>query len=187
MAKQLCADCGHLQRRERSVKLQDDDTGPSLARGLFRIGVFVGCAAFVLFFFWETYSSSAALSRLSAAASNFAYTESCDANGNPTSVGEPNCVDLGRYVFVHGPVLKAFRRACSGSGDVPGVVVLEIGKAPRIEIHRVEKAFRFRSRNGVNVPCLPAIGRMVRSTLLLSISMRPSVRKSFKPSQYLEM
>ncbi len=34
---------------------------------------------------------------------------------------------------------------------------------------------------------LRAIGRMVRSTLLLSISMRPSVRKSFSPSQYLAM
>ena len=155
MAKQLSVDCGDLQRRERSIKLQDDDTGPSLARGLFRLGVLFGCVAFVLFFFWETYSSSAALSRLSAAASNFSYTERCDANGNPTTTGEPNCIDLGRYQFVYGPVMKAFRRACSGTDDGPGVVILEKDKAPRIEIHRVEKAFRFRSRNGASVPCLP--------------------------------
>lgn len=155
MAKQLRADCGHLQRWERSIKLQDDDTNPSLARGLFRLGVLFGCVAFILFFFWETYSSSAALSRLSAAAGNFSYTEKCDANGNPTTTGEPNCIDLGRYLFIYGPVMKAFRRACSGSGDGAGVVILEKNKAPRIEIHRVEKAFRFRSRNGASVPCLP--------------------------------
>lgn len=34
---------------------------------------------------------------------------------------------------------------------------------------------------------LRAIGWMVRSTVLLSISIRPSVRKSFRPSQYLAM
>lgn|GEM_PF-6551450 len=34
---------------------------------------------------------------------------------------------------------------------------------------------------------LRAIGRMVRSTVLLSISMRPSDKKSFRPSQYLAM
>jgi hypothetical protein len=138
------------------MKLQDDDSGPSLARGLFRVGVLFGCVAFVLFFFWETYGSSAALSRLSAAASSFSYTERCDANGNATTTGEPNCIDLGRYQFVYGPVMTAFRRACSGSDDAPGVIILEEDKAPRIEIHRVEKAFRFRSRNGANVPCLPS-------------------------------
>lgn len=54
-----------------------------------------------------TYSSSAALSRLSAAASNFSYTETCDADGNPTTTGEPNCIDLGLYLFAYGPVVKA--------------------------------------------------------------------------------
>lgn len=111
MAKQLRADCGPLQRWERTIKLQDDDTGPSLARGLFRLGVFFGCVAFILFFFWETYSSSAALSRLSAAASTFSYTERCDANGNPTTTGEPNCIDLGRYLFIHVPVMKALSKS----------------------------------------------------------------------------
>lgn len=155
MANQFRVDCGHWQRWERSIRLQDDNTGPSLARGLFRLGVLFGCVAFLLFFFWETYSSSAALSRLSAAASNFSYTERCDANGNPTPTGEPNCIDLGRYLFVYGPVMKSFRTACSGSDGGPGVVILEKDKASRIEIHRVEKAFRFRSRNGASAPCLP--------------------------------
>lgn len=94
--------------------MQDDDTNPSLARGLFRLGVLFGCVAFILFFFWETYSSSAALSRLSAAASNFSYTEKCDANGNPTTTGEPNCIDLGRYLFIYGPVMKALSKSVLG-------------------------------------------------------------------------
>lgn len=135
--------------------MEDDDSGPSLARGLFRVGVLLGCVAFVLFFLWGTYSSSAALSRLSEAARDFSYTERCDANGNPTNTGEPNCIDLGRYLFVYSPAMKAFRKACSGSDEAPDVIILEEDKAPRIEIQRVEKAFRFRSRNGANVPCLP--------------------------------
>lgn len=132
-----------------------DDAGPSLARGLFRLGVFFVFVAFAVFFVWEAGSSTAALSRLSAAARNFSYTERCDANGNPTTKGEPNCVDLGGYLFVNGPVMKAFRRACSGRDEVPGVIVLDIGKASNVEIHRVEKAFDFRSRTGTIVPCLP--------------------------------
>lgn len=34
---------------------------------------------------------------------------------------------------------------------------------------------------------LSAIGRIVRSTVLLSSSIRPSLRKSVRPSQYLAM
>ena len=144
-----------LARPWRSLRLQDDETGPSLARGLMRLGVFFGCVALVMLFFWETYSSSAALRRLSAAARNFSYTEKCDANGNPTTTGKPNCVDLGRYLFVYGPVMKAFRRACLGTKDAPAVIILEEDKAPRRDIHRVEKSFDFRSRTGTIVPCLP--------------------------------
>lgn len=134
-------------------KKQEDDAGPSVARGLYRLSVLFACIAFVMFFFWEVYSTAAAVSRLSAAAKNFPYVDRCDGSGNPIDTGEPNCVDLGRYIFINGPVLKAFRRACSGSKALPALLILEEGKADRGDIVSVEKSLRFRKLNGVSVPC----------------------------------
>ncbi|MGO7947232.1 hypothetical protein ACC722_39405, partial [Rhizobium ruizarguesonis] len=54
-----------------------------------------------------------ALRRLAATAKNYRYAERCDADGNLIATGQPNCVDLNHYVFIYGPVSRAFRRACS--------------------------------------------------------------------------
>jgi hypothetical protein len=131
----------------------DDEANPSVARGLYRLSVLFGCVAFVVFFFWEMYSTAAAVSRLSAAVKNFSYVERCDANGNLIETGEPNCVDLGRYLLINGPVLKAFRRACGGSDYLPGVVVLEEGMAARADIVSVGKALSYRKRIRGRMPC----------------------------------
>ncbi|WP_428428135.1 hypothetical protein [Pararhizobium sp.] len=133
--------------------MPDDAANPSVARGLYRLSVFFGCVAFVAFFLWEVYSTAAAVSRLSAAADNFPYIERCDANGNLIETGEPNCVDLGRYLFINGPVLKALRRPCGGRDYLPGVVVLEEGAASRKDIVSVEKALSYRKRNRGRMPC----------------------------------
>jgi hypothetical protein len=145
--------------RLRRYRLQDD-VGPSLARGMMRLGILFGCILLVIFFFWETYSSSASLRRISATAKSFPYTDRCDSNGHPANIEKPNCVDLGSYVFVSGPILKAFRKACAGSNQMPGVIILEESAAPRIEIHRVEKALTFRLRNGPT-PCSPPAPRIL--------------------------
>lgn len=134
-------------------KMQDDEGNPSVARGLYRLGFLFGCIAVVAYFLLEMFSTTAAVSRLSAAARNFPYVESCDANGNLTDTGQPNCVDLGRYLFINGPVLKALRRACSDREEPPAMLTLEEGTASRIDIVRVEKALAFRKRNGQSVPC----------------------------------
>lgn len=133
--------------------MHNHKTNPNLVRGLLRLSALFGFAAIIVFSFWEIYSPAAALSRLSAIARNYPYTERCDDNGNVITTGKPNCVDLGRYRFVYGPVSRAFRRACMGSEGGAEIIILEEGKASRIEISQVEKSLRFRSLNGVSVPC----------------------------------
>ncbi|MBL0374705.1 hypothetical protein JJB09_22075 [Rhizobium sp. KVB221] len=135
--------------------MQEDGGSPSVARGLYRLNVFLGCVAVVAWFLWETFSTTAAVNRLSAAAEDFPYVERCDPNGNLTDTGQPNCVDLGRYMFINGPVLMALRRACSGSEEPSGMLILEEGKASRRDIVRVEKSLNFQKRNGASVPCQP--------------------------------
>lgn len=130
-------------------------SAPTRARGLYRLAVLFASFGIFVFILWSTYSTSAALSRISATVRTFQFYDRCDAFGNRVSFGEPNCVDLERYVFVNGPVMKAYRRACQGRDGGPAVIILEAGKSPRGEIHRVDKAFRFRVRNGQNVPCNP--------------------------------
>lgn len=133
-------------------KMQDDEAGPSLSLGLFRLSGLFACVVIVIYIFWEMFSQSAALIRLSMTAKNFPYAERCDASGNPITTGEPNCVDLG-YQVVYGPVIKVFRRACSGSDGAPETLILD--KASRIEISLVEKSLSFRARNEVSVSCIP--------------------------------
>ncbi|UIK21051.1 MULTISPECIES: hypothetical protein [Rhizobium] len=111
--------------------MQDDEAGPSLSLGLFRLSGLFACVVIVIYIFWEMFSQSAALIRLSMTAKNFPYAERCDASANPITTGEPNCVDLG-YQVVYGPVIKVFRRACSGSDGAPETLILD--KASRIEI-----------------------------------------------------
>jgi hypothetical protein len=132
--------------------MQEEESNPSIGRGLFRVGTLFCALALVVWFFWEMYSESAALIRLSATAKNFPYVERCDAEGNPVATGQPNCVDIGRYLFINGPVLKALRRDCSDRSRPPVMLILEAGKASRKEIVGVQKSLSFLKRNGV-VPC----------------------------------
>ncbi|WP_085737513.1 hypothetical protein [Rhizobium sp. CIAT894] len=132
--------------------MQDDEANPSLALGLYRVSVLVGCIFLITCLFWDMFSATAAVNRLSAAANNFHYTERCDSNGNLIDTGEPNCVDLGNYLLINGPVLKALRRACA-YGSTPAMLILEKGKASRIEIARVEKSLAWRVANKVSAPC----------------------------------
>jgi hypothetical protein len=132
--------------------MQDDEDNPSLALGLYRVSVLVGCIVLITYFFWNMFSATAAVNRLSVAAQNFHYTERCDSNGNLIDIGKPNCVDLGHYLLINGPVLKALRRVCS-EGETPAVLILEKGKASRIDIVRVEKSLAWRETNKVNPPC----------------------------------
>lgn len=135
--------------------MQDHQDNPSMARGVYRIAVLLGCVALVSYFLWETFSTTAAVGRLSAAARNFPYVDRCDAEGNRADKGQPNCVDLGRYVFINGPVLQALRRPCS-KGDGPSVMLtLAEGEASREDIAHVEKSLTYRKRFGRNGPCFP--------------------------------
>lgn len=134
--------------------MEETSAGPTKAQGCYRLAVLFACVGVFAFFLWNTYSASAALLRIATTARKFEFPDRCDASGNLVSIGEPNCVDLQRYVFVNGPVMKAYRRACQGRDGGPAVIILEAGKSPRGEIHRVDKAFSFRVRNGQNVPCI---------------------------------
>lgn len=133
--------------------MQDNDGNPGLARDLYRVAILFACIALASFFLWEMFSATAAVSRLSATAKNFPYVERCDASGNLAKTGQFDCVDLGRYVFINGPVLKALRRACSESNRPPVMLTLEEGKASRIDIVQVEKSLNFHKRNGRSVAC----------------------------------
>lgn len=126
-----------------------DEEGPSTALGLLRVGTLISFIALALFFLWEFFSQSAALSRLSATAEILPYTERCDADGNLITTGRPNCVDLGRYVFVHGTVNKAFRKACAGQKGAAEMLSFEEGKASRTEINGIQKSLRFQAQTGV--------------------------------------
>lgn len=128
-----------------------DEDGPTLSRGILRVSTLFIVIAVISYSFWNIYSESAALNRLSATAAIYNYTESCDAEGNLIGTGQPNCVDLNHYVFVYGPISKALRKACTGK---PAELLLfEEGKVARTEINRVEKMLKFRAQNGVNSPC----------------------------------
>jgi len=129
----------------------DGDDNPSMSLMILRLGTLFAVVALVGYLFWEMFSESAALSRLSATANIYPYTERCDANGQSTAIGQPNCVDLNHYLFVHGSVDKAFRRACSGKPAT--VLSFEKGKVGIFEINIVEKMLQFRRLNGVNSPC----------------------------------
>lgn len=133
--------------------MQEHKGNPTLARGLYRVAVLFGCVALVSYFLWELFSTSAAVSRLSAAARNFPYVERCDDEGNRADAGQPNCVDLGQYVFINGPVLQALRRSCSEGDGPPVMLTLVEGKASRKDIVRVEKYLAFRKRTGQNSSC----------------------------------
>lgn len=128
-----------------------EEATPSVSRGLFRVGTFLAFVAFVSYFLWDMYSESAALRRLADTAKNFPYTERCDADGNWIATGPPNCVDLNGYLFVYGPVSRAFRRACSGKAAT--TLLFEKNKVARTEIISVQRSLQFKARTGVNPPC----------------------------------
>jgi hypothetical protein len=131
--------------------MQEEDTMPSLARGLFRVGVFFVAVALVLAFFWSIASESAALIKLARTSRDYPYTDRCDADGNPIATGPPNCVDLNHYVFIHGPIDRAFRRACTGK---PAKMLLfEKGKVAAVEINVVQKMLEFQLHNGMSAGC----------------------------------
>jgi hypothetical protein len=131
--------------------MQADETTPTVARGLLRLGTLFGVIALGGYFFWDMFSETAALNRLAATARSYHYTESCDAEGNLVSSTPANCVDLNHYVFIYGPVLKAMRRACTGKPVA--MLSFEKGKVATTEINLVEKMLRFRAQNGANSSC----------------------------------
>lgn len=131
------------------MPLEDED--PTLTRGSLRVGTLLAVVVLIVYLFWDLYSESAALNRLSATAAKYVYTERCNAEGNLIATGQPNCVDLNHYVFVYGPISKALRSACTGKPSE--MLVFEEGKVARTEINRVEKMLKFRDQNGVNSPC----------------------------------
>lgn len=131
--------------------MQDDEDNPSISRVILRLGTLFAVIALVGYLSWEMFSESAALSRLSATAAIYPYIDRCDDNGQLIATGQPNCVDLNHYMFVHGPVDKAFRRACSGTPAA--ILAFEKGKVATSEINRVQKMLQFRRQNGVNSPC----------------------------------
>ncbi|MBD8665643.1 hypothetical protein IFT59_20565 [Rhizobium sp. CFBP 8752] len=133
--------------------MHNDNSDPTVARGLYRILVLFMSIALGSYLLWEMFSTTAALSRLAAAAGNFPYVERCDVEGNPRTTGQPNCVDLSDYLFINGPVLKAIARVCPRSDKPPVMLTLEQGKASREDIVRVEKGLRYRKENGSSVPC----------------------------------
>lgn len=131
--------------------MPDDEEPLTLSRIIQRFGTLFVVVAITSYFSWEMFSDNAALSRLSATAEIYHYTERCDADGNPIATGQPNCADLNNYVFVHGPINRAFRRACSGK--TAEMLSFEDGKVPRSEISSVQKALQFRAQNGESPPC----------------------------------
>lgn len=131
------------------------EADPSLGRGLYRLAVLFACIAIFTYVLWEIFSTTAAVSRLSSTARTYPYADRCDENGNRIDSGQPNCVNLPNYVFINGPVLKAFRKACPGGNEPAEMLVLEKGKAPRIDIVRVQKALNFHVRNKSPMPCYP--------------------------------
>lgn len=128
------------------MRLEND--GPTLARGIMRVGATLAMGALIVYSFWSTFSESAALGRLSATAAKYAYTEQCDLVGNIIAIGQPNCVDLNDYIFIYGAVSKALRKA--NRGKPSQLLVFETGKVARTEINRVEKRLRFRANKGMN-------------------------------------
>jgi len=143
------------QKRSQASNIENhkmpDDEVLTILRIISRVGMLLFVAAIITYLVWEMFSESAALSRLSATAQVYHYTQRCDADGNPISTGQPNCVDLNRYVFVHGPPDKAFRRACSGK--TAEMLSFERGNVSTFEINLVDKMLQFRARNGVSSPC----------------------------------
>jgi hypothetical protein len=131
--------------------MQTDDSGPTLAQGLLRLGTLLGVTAIGGYFLWSLFSENAALNRLATTAKSFRYTQSCDVEGRPVSSGVANCIDLNHYVFIYGPVMTALRRECTGKPAT--ILFFEKGKVARTEINRVEKLLRFRGQNGTNSPC----------------------------------
>lgn len=65
------------------------------------------------------------------------YEERCDANGNPTTTGEPNCIDLGRYLFVYSPVIATRLRSFPTVVPVTPVMKREPVSLPRPNRARV--------------------------------------------------
>jgi len=149
----LAKHAGNCARSQnvRERRLSDDGEAISVSRIMSRGGTVFIVIALASYFLWEMFSESAALSRLSATAAIFHYTERCNADGNPIATGQPNCVDLNRYMFVHGPIDRAIRRACPGKKA--GILSFEEGKVSRSEINSVQKELQFRARNGASSPC----------------------------------
>ncbi|KAA0681161.1 hypothetical protein DTW90_37205 [Neorhizobium sp. P12A] len=131
--------------------MQGDETGPTIALGLMRLGTLFGVLAVGGYFFWDMFSETAALDRLAATARSYHYTQSCDADGNVISTAPANCVDLNHYVFVYGPVMKAKRRACTGKPAA--VLSFEKSKVATTEINLVQKILQFHAQYGENFPC----------------------------------
>jgi hypothetical protein len=129
----------------------EDEEAPSMSRAISRVGTLVAVAAMIAYLLWVMFSEKAALNRLSETAQNYHFTESCDADGNLVATGQPNCVDLNRYMFVYGPISRAFRRACSG--NVAEKLSFEDGKVSTFEINLVDKMLQFRAREGGSSPC----------------------------------
>lgn len=131
--------------------MREDETSPTVARGLLRLSTLFALVAVGGYVFWDTFSEAAALNRLAATATNYRYTQSCDSQGNFIPAAPNNCVDLNHYVFIYGPVMKAVRRSCTGKPVA--LLSFEKGKVARTEINSVEKMLQFHARYGTSSPC----------------------------------
>ncbi len=116
-----------------------------------RLGTLFAIVVLVGYVLWDMFSETTALSRLSATASIFHYTQRCDADGNLIASGSPNCVDLNHYMFVHGSIDKAFRRTCAGK--TAEMLTFEKGIVGTFEINLVQKMLASRSRGEPSPPC----------------------------------
>lgn len=135
----------------RKPTSRDADDGPSVAVGLMRVATFFAAVAMASYFVWEIFSESAALSRLNTTADIFSYPSRCAGDGTPIETGEPNCVDLGRYIFIHGSVNMAVRRACPGAPSA--VLSFEPGQVSRKEIHSARRSLQVYAEYGTKLPC----------------------------------
>lgn len=83
-----------------------------------------------------------AFDRLVVLSDGYHYRAACSDAGKTVSSGAPNCVDLGRYVFVHGPVSRLYSKE-TGHGAVE-IMAFGQGRASRLR-----RRLRGRSRGCV--------------------------------------
>jgi hypothetical protein len=131
--------------------MHNEDASPTVGQAILRLGTLFAVFSAVVYAFCCMFTQTSALERLTAYATTYPYERSCDVDGNFISFGRKNCVNLARYVFFNGPVMKAYRRA--HSGKPAAVLTFEVGKITRTELASVRKHLEWHARFGRNTPC----------------------------------